>query len=140
MSSPTFTPSAPPPALSSMLLVVLVALLLPSSPRSSLAFANNILDADTTAPATATMTTRRAATAAEELGAQPQQQRETCGAYKGATCDNIWMSDVLGEKGSAFAVKMSVAAVLGMFIGIQREFGEVKPPGSKVAGGSKIFI
>jgi uncharacterized membrane protein YhiD involved in acid resistance len=33
------------------------------------------------------------------------------------------MSQVLGEEGSAFAIKMSVAAALGMLIGIQREFG-----------------
>ena len=56
-------------------------------------------------------------------GAPGQQRQDTCGAYRGASCDNIWMSQVLGEKGSVFAIKMSVAAALGMLIGIQREFG-----------------
>lgn len=51
------------------------------------------------------------------------QQQNACGAYRGATCDEILMTQVLGEQGAAFAVKMVVAAALGMFIGIQREFG-----------------
>ena len=56
-------------------------------------------------------------------GAPEQQRQDTCGAYRGASCDTIWHSQVLGEKGSVFAIKMSVAAALGMLIGIQREFG-----------------
>ena len=54
---------------------------------------------------------------------QGQGQEESCGAYRGARCGDIWMSQVLGEKGLTFAIKMCVAAALGMFIGIQREFG-----------------
>ena len=47
----------------------------------------------------------------------------SCGNYDGASCDEMLMSEVLGEAAGTFLLKQCVAALLGMLIGLQREFG-----------------
>lgn len=55
----------------------------------------------------------------EPHGDPPQQ---TCGAYKGSTCDTILMSTVMTETTGMFCLRCVVAATLGGVIGAQREF------------------